>query len=78
MTAQDYIQTKLEELKKPLGLPGLAGNEELVDAIFRALMSKKFRKYSANDELKKQVRNAFRLNVENNEPINVTFLARSI
>jgi hypothetical protein len=74
MTAQDYIQTKLEELKKPLGLPRLAGNEELVDAIFRALMSKKFRKYSANDELKKQVRNAIRLNVENNEPINVTFL----
>jgi hypothetical protein len=74
MTAQDYIQTKLEELKKPLGLPRLAGKEELVDAIFRALMSKKFRKYSANDELKKQVRNAIRLNVENNEPINVTFL----
>ena len=74
MTAQDYIQTKLEELKTPLGLPRLADKEELVDAIFRALMSKKFRKYSANDELKEQLRNAIKLNVENNEPINVTFL----
>lgn len=74
MTAQDYIQTKLEELKSPLGLPRVADKEELVDAIFRALMSKKFRKYSANDELKEQLRNAIKLNVENNEPINVTFL----
>jgi len=74
MTAQDYIQTKFEELKKPLGLPRLTNNEELVEAIFRALMSKKFRKYSANDGLKQQVRNAIKLNVDNNEPINVSFL----
>jgi hypothetical protein len=74
MTAQDYIQTKLEELKQPVGLEKPENTDELVEAIFKALMSKKFRKYSANEDLQKSVRNAIRLNVEKNEPINVTFL----
>lgn len=74
MTAQDYIQTKLEELKQPAGLEKPKNTDELVEAIVKALMSKKFRKYSANADLQKSVRNAIRLNVEKNEPINVTFL----
>lgn len=74
MTAQDYIQTKLEELKKPVGLDKPKSTDELVEAIFRSLMSKKFRKYSANEDLQKSVKNAIRINIEKNEPINVTFL----
>lgn len=74
MTAQDYIQSKLDELKKPLGLQKTRDTDELIEAIFRILMSKKFRKYSANEALQAQVREAIRINVEKNEPINVTFL----
>lgn len=74
MKANEYIQTKLNELKKPLGLETPSKKEELIEAIFKALMSKKFRKYSANDELKVQVRNAITINVEKNRPINLTFL----
>lgn len=74
MTAQEYIQTKLEELKKPLKLEKPKNTDELVEDIFRALMSKKFRKYSVDEESRKHIKNAIRLNVEKNEPINVTFL----
>ena len=74
MTAQDYIQSKLNELKQPLSIQKPTDKNELVDSIFNALMSKKFRKYSASDELKKQVKNALTINVDKNEPINITFL----
>jgi len=74
MTAQEYILTKLEELKQPVVLNKPDNIDELEEAIFKALMSKKFRKYSANEDLQKCVKNAIRINVEKNEPINVTFL----
>jgi len=74
MTVQEYIQTKLEELKQPTGLKKPDNTDELVERIFKALMSKKFRKYSANEDLQKNVRNAIKINVDKNEPINVTFL----
>lgn len=73
MTAQEYIQSKLENLQKPLGMTK-PSDGELVDAIYKALMSKKFRKYSANEELQQHVKEAIRLNVEMHEPINITFL----
>ncbi len=74
MTAQDYIQNKLEELRQPTDLEKPKNPDELIDAIFKALMSKKFRKYTANEELRQSARNAIKLNVEKNEPINLTFL----
>lgn len=74
MLAQDYIKTKLEELKNPLGLQCPRGRDELVEVIFRLVMSKKFRKYTANDDLQSHIKNAIRVNVEKNEPINITFL----
>lgn len=74
MTAQDYIQSKLDELKRPLDLDRKEDKAELVEAIFRALMSKKFRKYSANETLQLHIREAIRINVEKNQPINITFL----
>lgn len=74
MTTQDYIQAKLEELKKPVGVKVPQDNEELVGTISRALLSKKFRKYSANEDLKKHIKNAIQINVDKNEPINLTFL----
>lgn len=74
MTAQDYIQTKLEELARPTGIDKSSNTDELVEVIFKALMSKKFRKYSANKDLQKNIRNAIKINVEKNAPINITFL----
>ena len=74
MTAQEYIQSRLEDLKKSLDLTKPTDNDALVEVIFKALMSKKFRKYSASEELREQVREAIRINVEKHEPINITFL----
>jgi hypothetical protein len=74
MTAQEYIQSKLEDLKQPLSITKPANDEQLAEAIFKTLMSKKFRKYSATTELTGHIKNAISLNIKNHEPINVTFL----
>lgn len=74
MTAQEYIQTKLNYLARPIGKESPSSTDELATAIFNSLMSKKFRKYSANDELQQHIRNAIRINIKNKEPINITFL----
>ncbi len=74
MTAQDYIQSKLDELRIPLNLSHIAEKEVLVDRIYSTLTSKKFRKFSMSDELAEHVRKSIELNVENNNPINITYL----
>lgn len=74
MTAQDYIQTKLNNLSESVGIAVPADNEQLIETIFRLLMSKKFRKYAATPELQEHMKAAIRLNVEAGEPINLTFL----
>lgn len=74
MTAQEYIQSKLNDLKRPSGIVKPANDEQLAEAIFKALMSKKFRKYSASTELVEHVKGAISLNIKNHEPINITFL----
>ncbi|MDC1205374.1 hypothetical protein N8083_00825 [Candidatus Pacebacteria bacterium] len=48
--------------------------DELQSEILRLLLSKKFRKYSANEELITHCKEAIALNVAKNEPINITFL----
>ncbi|HEY2003744.1 MAG TPA: hypothetical protein VGH44_01350 [Candidatus Saccharimonadia bacterium] len=74
MTPQDYILSKLDDLAEPSAQPVPANDYGLQEAIFRAVMSKKFRKYSANDTLVEHVREAIRVNVEQRHPINFTFL----
>lgn len=74
MTAQEYLQVKLQELHQPTGLEVPSNSDGLVDVITKILLSKKFRKYSANDDLRRHVENAVRINIENNDPINITFL----
>lgn len=76
MTAQEYIQSKLKDLGKSSGLvnPDTDGDGQLVEAIFRLVMSKKFRKYSISIELADRIKNAIRLNVKERKPINFTFL----
>ncbi len=74
MKPQEYIQSKLDDLKMPLGITKPADNDELMEAIFRTLMSKKFRKNSANETLQKHIREAIKIRVNKNEPINITFV----
>lgn len=74
MNAQNYIQTKLDELKQPSGLDISADDDQLADKIYDLLMSKKFRKYAASHELKEHVRQSIQLNIEKQQPINITFL----
>ncbi len=74
MTAQDYIQAKLEDLKKPLGISKPVGQEELIEAIFKAFTSKKFRKYSLGQEHADHIKSSIAMNVKNNEPIKATLV----
>lgn len=74
MTAQKYLESKLDKLKKPLGLPKPANDEELAEAMFKIVMSKKFRKYSVVDPMIQHIRDAIQLNIDKKQPINFTFL----
>jgi hypothetical protein len=74
MTAQEYLDSRLQNLRTPLGLPQPANNDELAAAIFKILMSKKYRKYAASPELITHVQEAIRLNIANHEPINITYV----
>ncbi len=74
MTPQEYIESKLEELRQPVVLPKPQNSDEMVQTIFKLLTSKKFRKYSLTPEYAEHVLGAIKENVENNAPINITFM----
>jgi len=74
MTAKDYILGQLEELKTQKDLELDLDSLDLEDFIFRSLMSKKFRKYAAKPELIAHIKEAIKINVANNQPINITFV----
>jgi hypothetical protein len=74
MTAQDYIQSKLDELKQPLGLSVPNNDVELAEAIFRLLASKKFRKYALGPEHAEHIKSSIALNIKNKEPIKATLV----
>ena len=73
MTSQEYIQQKLDKLKTQENT-SIENNEEISDFIFKTIMSKKFRKYSAKPELVESIKNAIQINTEKKQPINLTFL----
>ena len=72
MKAQEYIQQELENLHQ-FNAKEIA-KENLADEIFRLLMSKRFRKYSADPKLIEHIKKSIQLNIQNNQPINFTFL----
>lgn len=74
MTAQEYIESALDELRTPVDLPKPKTEDELVEAIFRFVTSKKFRKYSLTEEYSAHVRNSIKENVHAGKPVNLTFL----
>ena len=71
MNAEQYIKSELEKLKEPLGL---VESDDLEAQIVQLLLSKKFRKYSANEELIRHVKDVVHFCVSRNQPINLTFL----
>ncbi len=74
MTAQEYIQSKLEELKQPLSIEKSSDDKQLAEAVFKALTSKKFRKYSLGPDHAEHIRSSIHLNVKNEEPIKATLV----
>lgn len=74
MKPQDYILSQLELLKSPfVSETKPKDDNELVEAIFTILMSKKFRKYSVPAENQKIIKSALEKNIANKEPIQITW-----
>lgn len=63
MDAQAYIMSQLERLKAPVVLEVPKDDAAMVDFIYSALMSKKFRKYASSEAQQKSIRDSIRLNV---------------
>ena len=74
MTAQEYIQSALDELRQAVDLPKPETENELIEVIFRTITSKKFRKYSLTEEYAAHIKNSIKENVQVGKPINLTFL----
>lgn len=71
MTPELFLQNKLEQLKSATNA---SMSDDLETQIVKLVLSKKFRKYSANDALIEQVKNVVHYCVTQNQPINFTFL----
>jgi hypothetical protein len=73
MTSQEYIISTLQALAEPVQGQD-TDNIPLEEVIFAKLLSKKFRKYSVTPAYQLHIKNAIKENVQNNKPINITFL----
>lgn len=71
MTPTEYIQEELNKIK--IFQPKNFDKEKIFDEIFRLLMSKKFRKYSAKPELIEHIKNTIKTSINNNQPIKLVF-----
>ena len=71
MNAKQYIEDKLTKLKTP---SNTQPEDDLEVQIVHLLLSKKFRKYSANESLINHIKESVHYCVEKNQPINLTFL----
>jgi hypothetical protein len=72
MTAKEYILERLEGIKK---IQSQKPTGDLVNFICTRIMSKKFRKFSINQEVKDMIRTAVELNIKNKEPIKLVVSA---
>ncbi|HSW99549.1 MAG TPA: hypothetical protein VLH38_00775 [Patescibacteria group bacterium] len=70
MTAQEYIESTLKSLAEPIQ-PQDIGTTPLEDAIFAKVMSKKFRKWKADEQTISVVRDAIKYAVENDQPLQI-------
>jgi hypothetical protein len=72
MTAQEYIISILENLKKPSTAEHI-DSTSLEETIYKKLMSKKFRKFSVPQKNQKIIKTALEKNVADKEPIQITW-----
>jgi hypothetical protein len=70
MTAQEYIESTLKSLAEPVQSQDI-GTGPLEDAIFAKVMSKKFRKWKADEQTISVVRDAIKYAVENDQPLQI-------
>ncbi len=69
-TPQEYISDELNKLKiHSQEKPNLSSKEALAEFIKKAILSKKFRKYSVDDAFLKSLNRAVNINLDKNEPI---------
>jgi pyoverdine/dityrosine biosynthesis protein Dit1 len=74
MTAQEYILFQLENLNSPVKIVSKPKTDsEIVEAVLKSLLSKKFRKFSIPEKNKTIIRQAVEKNIQNNEPIKITW-----
>ncbi len=73
MNARDYIIEKLEKLRESVVFETVP-KDNLEDAIFAKVMSKKFRKVKADDQAVAVTKKAIHWSVENNKPVKVNVI----
>ncbi len=73
MTAQEYIEYKLNELKSTNKVENFSSKKELSDYICKSIMSKKFRKFSLISEYIEHIKRVVDESIENNQPIRFSF-----
>lgn len=74
MTTQKFIENRLGELKPGTETaPDFKSAKDLVEFIFKAVMSKKFRKFSVTPEYLPHIHEAIEKNIKNNQPIKFVF-----
>lgn len=74
MQPREYLQSKLDELKRPAEIRKPATQEELIDTIYKLTMSKNFRKYSVSDEHAQNILSAVTICVKENRPLQTTIV----
>ncbi|MCA9333279.1 hypothetical protein KDA00_05410 [Candidatus Saccharibacteria bacterium] len=74
MTAQEYIQSKLDSLDTLTGINKPKSESELVDFIYSKVTSKKFRKYSLSPEASDHIKSSITKNVQAGDPIKATLV----
>lgn len=71
MNANDYIQSKLDELLVPSTLEKPVDGD-MSAAVLKLVLSKRFRKYSIGPEVLEHITASVQYNVANNQPIKFT------
>ena len=75
MTAQEFIQKRLEDLKSTeKAVSNFKSEEELADFIFKTIMSKKFRKFSVTPEYLPHIHESIENAIKENSPIKFVFV----
>ncbi len=73
MTPAQFIEARLAALRTPSERITFKNNDALIEHIYKAVMSKKFRKYSCTPKQQSGIRVAIALNVAKKQPIQFIF-----